>query len=78
MVDDMSWDHNSVRDCDWVLGCYYLIRKEVIGQVGLFDPRYFLILRRSRSLFCSKACGMESGLFSGHTGGAYWWRESKT
>lgn len=42
MVDDMNWDHASVRECDWVPGCYYLIRREVIEQVGLFDPRYFL------------------------------------
>lgn len=42
LVDDMNWDHASVRECDWVPGCYYLIRREVIDQVGLFDPRYFL------------------------------------
>lgn len=41
-VDDMSWDHAAPWLCDWVPGCYYLIRKEVIEQVGLFDPRYFL------------------------------------
>jgi N-acetylglucosaminyl-diphospho-decaprenol L-rhamnosyltransferase len=42
LVDDMSWDHASVRDCDWVPGSYYLVRREVIERVGLFDPRYFL------------------------------------
>jgi N-acetylglucosaminyl-diphospho-decaprenol L-rhamnosyltransferase len=42
LVDDMSWDHASVRECDWVPGCYYLMRREVIERVGLFDPRYFL------------------------------------
>lgn len=42
MVDDMEWDHASVRECDWVPGCYYLVRREVLDQVGLFDPRYFL------------------------------------
>ncbi|MDB5996623.1 MAG: glycosyl transferase [Pseudomonas sp.] len=41
-VDDMQWGHDAVRECDWVPGCYYLIRREVIDQVGLFDPRYFL------------------------------------
>jgi GT2 family glycosyltransferase len=41
-VDDMHWDHASVRACDWVPGCYYLVRREVIDCVGLFDPRYFL------------------------------------
>jgi hypothetical protein len=38
----MTWDHGSVRECDWVPGCFYLVRREVIEQVGLFDPRYFL------------------------------------
>jgi N-acetylglucosaminyl-diphospho-decaprenol L-rhamnosyltransferase len=41
-VDDMTWDHSEVRECDWVPGCYYLVRREVVDQVGLFDPRYFL------------------------------------
>jgi N-acetylglucosaminyl-diphospho-decaprenol L-rhamnosyltransferase len=42
LVDDLAWDHSSVRTCDWVPGCYYLVRREVIERVGLFDPRYFL------------------------------------
>ena len=42
LVDDMSWDHASVRECDWVPGAYYMVRREVIERVGLFDPRYFL------------------------------------
>ncbi len=42
MVDDLQWGHNEVRDCDWVPGCFYLVRKQVIEQVGLFDPRFFL------------------------------------
>lgn len=42
MVDDMAWDHASVRECDWVPGCYYLVRRAVLDQVGLFDPRFFL------------------------------------
>jgi N-acetylglucosaminyl-diphospho-decaprenol L-rhamnosyltransferase len=42
LVDDLTWDHASVRKCDWVPGCYYLVRHKVIDSVGLFDPRYFL------------------------------------
>lgn len=42
LVDDMTWDHASIRQCDWVPGCYYLTRSEIVRQVGLFDPRYFL------------------------------------
>ncbi len=57
MVDDMSWDHASIRDCDWVPGCYYLIRKEVIDQVGLFDPRYFLYFEELDHCFNAKKAG---------------------
>jgi N-acetylglucosaminyl-diphospho-decaprenol L-rhamnosyltransferase len=42
LVDDMSWDHQSTRQCDWVPGCFYLVRKAVLDQLGLFDPRFFL------------------------------------
>ena len=42
LVDDMAWDHAAPRECDWVPGCYYLVRKSVVDAVGLFDPRYFL------------------------------------
>lgn len=42
MVDDTAWDKTSICECDWVPGCYYLIRREMIEQIGLFDPCYFL------------------------------------
>jgi N-acetylglucosaminyl-diphospho-decaprenol L-rhamnosyltransferase len=42
LVDDMSWDHNGIRQCDWVPGCYYLMRREIVDRIGMFDPRYFL------------------------------------
>ncbi|MBU0621574.1 MAG: glycosyltransferase family 2 protein [Gammaproteobacteria bacterium] len=57
LVDDMSWDHASVRDCDWVPGCYLLIRKEVIDEVGLFDPRYFLYYEEVDLCFAAKSAG---------------------
>lgn len=42
LVDDMAWDHAGERECDWVPGCFFLMRKAVVDEVGLFDPRYFL------------------------------------
>lgn len=53
MVDDFSWDHASPRECDWVPGCYLLVRREVVEQVGLFDPRYFLYYEEVD--FCRRA-----------------------
>lgn len=41
-ADDMDWAHDEVRECDWVPGCFYVVRREIIDQLGLFDPRFFL------------------------------------
>jgi len=59
MVDDMDWDHASVRACDWVPGCYLLIRREVIDQVGLFDERYFLYSEEVDLCFAAKKAGWQ-------------------
>lgn len=56
-VDDMAWDHAAARDCDWVPGCYYLIRTEVIDKVGLFDPRFFLYMEEVDHCRRVKAAG---------------------
>lgn len=59
MVDDMRWDHASERNCDWVPGCYYLVRKEVIDQIGLFDPLYFMYCEEVDHCFATKKAGWD-------------------
>lgn len=63
MIDDMQWDHAKVRSCDWVPGCYLLIRREVIDQVGLFDPRYFLYYEEVDWCFAVKKAGWQIHYF---------------
>jgi N-acetylglucosaminyl-diphospho-decaprenol L-rhamnosyltransferase len=41
-IDPFELDPDKAQECDWVPGCYYLIRKSVIDEVGLFDPLFFL------------------------------------
>ncbi len=67
MIDDMAWDHASVRQCDWVTGCYYLVRKEVLDQVGLFDPRYFLYYEDVDHCLAAKRAGWEVVFYPGTT-----------
>ena len=37
-----DWDHASTREVDWIQGSCLLISKKVLGEVGLFDERYFM------------------------------------
>lgn len=73
MVDDATWDYAAVRECDWVPGCFYLVRKEVIDQVGLFDPRYFLYYEEVDHCLAAKRAGWQVACFPGtsvvHIGG---------
>ena len=63
LIDDMHWDHATVRSCDWVPGCYYLVRRAVIDQVGLFDPRYFLYFEEVDHCYATKAAGWQVRYF---------------
>lgn len=37
-----DWDHTKPKEVDWVSGAAFLVRKEVIDKVGLFDEEYFM------------------------------------
>lgn len=44
-------------ECDWVPGCYYLVRKTLIDQIGLLDPRYFLYFEEVDHCLAAKRAG---------------------
>lgn len=73
MVDDSDWNPAITTNCDWVPGCYYLVRKQVIDEVGLFDPRYFLYSEEVDHCFAVKKAGWEVVYFADtsvvHVGG---------
>ena len=38
----MDWDHDTVREVDWMLGACMMVRNEAIREVGLMDERFFM------------------------------------
>jgi N-acetylglucosaminyl-diphospho-decaprenol L-rhamnosyltransferase len=49
-LDDLTWDHKSVRDCDWVVGCYLLTRKDLIDAMGFFLREDFFMYNDDNDL----------------------------
>jgi len=37
-----DWDHNEVREVDWVLGSCMMVRRKAIEQVGMLDENFIL------------------------------------
>ena len=41
-VDYTWWDHSEPRTVGWVVGAYFLIRRETMEDIGVLDEQYFL------------------------------------
>ena len=67
LVDETNWNPQLSQTCDWVPGCYYLVRRAVIDDVGLFDNRYFLYSEEVDHCFATKKAGWLVGYFADAT-----------
>lgn len=56
-VDDPDWNADIDADCDWVPGCFLMIRRSIVERLGLFDPRYFLYCEEIDLCLRVKAAG---------------------
>lgn len=53
------WDHSEVKEVGWVVGAYFLFRREVAQEIGLLDERYFLYFEEIDYCLQAKRAGWE-------------------
>ena len=63
MMDDPRRHLSEVQSCDWVPGCFYLVRRAVIDAIGLFNPRFFLYYEEVDHCVAVKKAGWEVTYF---------------
>lgn len=51
--DYRNWAHDEVREVDFVIGAFFLIKKEVLDGIGLLDEKFFLNAEEAE--FCLRA-----------------------
>ncbi len=54
-----DFDHNSVRDVDWLSGCALLLRKDLLDRIGLLDEETFFMYCEDMDI-CLRAHEAES------------------
>jgi len=68
------WDHREVRPVDVVSGCYMLVRRAVIEQVGMMDEAFFIYAEETDWCYRFRQAGWQVLFFPAasiiHLGGA--------
>jgi GT2 family glycosyltransferase len=58
-VDYTWWDHNQPKQVGWVVGAYFLIRRETMESIGVLDERYFLYFEEIDYCLSARRVGWE-------------------
>lgn len=61
----MDWDHNSIREVDWVAGASFLMRREAVQRTGVFDEKFLFGFEDVDWCFRAKKDGWKIYYFPG-------------
>src|SRR5262249_7135296 len=73
-----GFDHDAVREADFVMGACMLVRREAVEQVGMLDEDFFMFSEETDWCYRFREAGWKVFFFPGaevaHVGGASWER----
>ncbi len=54
-----EWDHNELREVDWMYGACLIIRHSMLNKLGVFDEEFFYLYEDIDLCFRAKKLGMK-------------------
>lgn len=77
------WNHDEIREVDWIIGACLMVKKHVLDEVGLKDEQFFMFHEETDWCYRSKKLGWKTVFlptssiihFGGHTTKAIWGRK---
>ena len=72
--DYRNWTHNAIKEVDFVIGAFFLMKRAVIEEIGMLDENFFLNAEESEYCLRAKKAGFKTVFHPGyeivHIGGA--------
>jgi hypothetical protein len=65
--DYRNWEHNSVREVDFVIGAFFLVKKALFDGIGLLDEDFFLNAEESEYCLRAKKADYKTAFHPGYT-----------
>ncbi len=56
----LDWDHNNIREIDWVSGCCLMVRKDTLDKIGLLDEQFVMFVEDVDFCFRAKREGYKT------------------
>jgi len=61
----VEWKHDADRDVDYVMGAFFVIRKELFQKLGGFDERFFVYFEETDLAYRVKQAGYKTRFLAG-------------
>jgi hypothetical protein len=65
--DHRNWPHNEIKEVDFVIGAFFLVKRSIFDGIGLLDEDFFLNAEESEFCLRAKKAGFKTIFHPGYT-----------
>jgi hypothetical protein len=65
--DYRNWNHNEIKEVDFVIGAFFLVKRSIFDGIGLLDEDFFLNAEETEFCLRAKKAGFKTVFHPGYT-----------